>query len=481
MSAIDRAAVAEGIPFETLMERAGGAVADVVIRQAPVGAPILVLAGPGNNGGDAFVAARHLLEAGHPVSLLDLSGGQGTGAAAEARAAYTGPEVGAEDEFLDRAEVIVDGLFGGGLARDVTGVFADVIARLNRRHREVVAIDMPSGVDGATGLVRGIAIEARRTVTFQRRRPGHLLLPGRDFCGEVTVADLGMSDTAVGSALCQTFVNTPALWRDARPMLALAGHKYDRGHAVVVSGPMTATGAARMAAGAALRTGAGLVTVASPSEALLVNANHLTAVMLVRADGAEGIAEALADPRRNVVCLGPGLPADDETRAKVRAACASGASTVIDAGGLSAFAGDAAGLAAAIGPKGAVLTPHAGEFSRVFGKGLVDEAGRLEAARRAAVDVGAVVVLKGPDTVIAAPDGRAAITENAPPWLATAGAGDVLAGMITAFIAQGVPLFEAAAMGVWLHGDLAQRVGPALIATDLIANLRTARAAFDHV
>ncbi|UOM34485.1 NAD(P)H-hydrate dehydratase [Acuticoccus sp. I52.16.1] len=481
MRACDRAAVAEGTSFETLMERAGCAVAEVVAKHAPAGAPILVLAGPGNNGGDAFVAAHKLLDDGHAVAVLDLSGDRPDGAAAAARAVYDGPRVAADDETIDRAEVVVDGLFGGGLSRAVDGVFAEVVRRVNARPREVVAIDVPSGVDGASGEVRGVAIEARRTVTFQRRRPGHLLLPGRDLCGEVEVADIGISDAIIEAAGCRTFVNTPALWRGARPILAMAGHKYDRGHAVVVSGPMTATGAARMAAASALRTGAGLVTVASPPDALFVNANHLTAVMLTRADGPEGLAEVLADTRRNAVCIGPGLPPDVATRELVTAALASEAAAVLDAGALTAFADDADALAAAMGGRGAVLTPHAGEFARLFGRDELPRLGKLEAARRAAARVGATVVLKGADTVTAAPDGRAAISENAPPWLATAGAGDVLAGMITAFLAQGASPFEAAAMGVWLHGDLAQRVGPALIATDLIANLRHARAAFDHV
>ncbi|WP_075219168.1 bifunctional ADP-dependent NAD(P)H-hydrate dehydratase/NAD(P)H-hydrate epimerase [Acuticoccus yangtzensis] len=478
MNVIDQAAVDGGIGFDALMERAGRAVAEVVARHTPAGAPILVLAGPGNNGGDAFVAARILSEWGQFVSLIDLSGGAGELVAGAARAAYHGTVAEVAGDALERAEVIVDGLFGGGLARDVAGTFAEVVRRVNARPRVVVAIDVPSGVDGATGEVRGTAVEARHTVTFQRRRPGHLLLPGRDLCGEVIVADIGIPDAAVAAAACRTFVNVPALWRDARPVLALAGHKYDRGHAVVVSGPMTATGAARMAAASALRTGAGLVTMASPGDALLVNAHHLTAVMLERADGAEGLAASLADKRRNAVCLGPGLPAGEATREMVRAALAAPARAVLDAGALTAFAGDPDALCALTKGPGAVLTPHAGEFARLFG---APEGGKLAAARRAAEASGAVVVLKGPDTVIAAPDGRAAIGENAPPWLATAGAGDVLAGMITAFLALGVAYFEAAAMGVWLHGDVAQRVGPGLIATDLIANLRHARAAFDHV
>nr|WP_245943941.1 NAD(P)H-hydrate dehydratase [Acuticoccus kandeliae] len=475
MGLADKRTAEAGTPIAVLMDRAGYAVADLVAAEIRHGARIVVLAGPGDNGGDAFVAARVLRERGYHVALVDLSKGAGSDAARGAHARYRGEVIAADDPSVTRATVVVDGLFGGGLARDIEGEFADLVERVNGSGARIFAIDLPSGIDGATGAVRGVAIRAYRTITFERRKPGHLLVPGRAHAGRVSVADIGIKDETIAGTGCRTFANEPPLWRDARPRLADAGHKYDRGHAVILSGPMTQTGAARLAAMAALRAGAGLVTMASPTEALAVNAAHLTTVMLTPVDDADGLTALLSDTRKNAVCLGPGLPPDGATRALAEAALAAEAAAVLDAGAITAFREDGAGLARAIGASRAVLTPHEGEFARVF----PGEGDKLTRARRAAEASGAVVVLKGQDTVIAAPDGRAAINANAPPYLATAGAGDVLAGLVTAFLAQGAPPFEAAAMGVFLHGEAATRAGPALIAEDLLDAMRLTRAAFD--
>lgn len=476
----DRRAVAGGTKMADLMERAGYAVADVVAAEWPAGTRVAVLAGPGNNGGDAFVAARVLRRRGYAAGVVDLAGERPGDVAAAARAAWTGPAIAPDDPTLGHAAVIVDGLFGGGLSRDLDGAFAALIGRVDRLGASVVAIDLPSGIDGATGAVRGCAVTAQRTVTFARRKPGHLLMPGRAHAGRVTVADIGIRDSVIASLGATTFENAPALWRHARPVLADAGHKYDRGHVAVVSGPMAATGAARLAALAAARTGAGLVTVASPSDALLVNAIHLTSVMVRRVDGPDDL-EALARERKvDAIVLGPGLPPDERARAMTAAALAHPA--VLDAGALIAFAGAGRGgaerLAGIVAGRPCVLTPHPGEFARLFPD---LPGGKPERTRAAAAATGAVVLHKGADTVIAAPDGRAAINANAPPWLATAGAGDVLAGIVAALLGQGVAPFEAAAMAAFLHGDAARRAGPAMIAEDLVAALKGARAAFDAV
>jgi len=469
----DHAMDGRGVPLAALMERAGYALADAVAAETGFGVDIVAVAGPGDNGGDAFVAAEILRTRGFKIALVDLSGGRGGPAAAAARAAYRGERIEAGSSRLGRADIIIDGIFGGGLSRPIEGEAAAAVEAINLARGKVFAVDLPSGVDGATGAVNGPAVRAHRTVTFERRKPGHLLMPGRLHAGRVRVFSIGIPDAVIAAVGCRTFANEPPLWQESRPRLAEDGHKYRRGHAVVVSGAMCATGAARLAAMAALRAGAGLVTIASPADALLVNACHLTTVMLRRVDDAAGLSSLLADPRLNAVCLGPGLDPDEATLAMVDAAVASPAAVVIDAGGVTALRGAAARLSASAGG-GTVLTPHEGEFARVFGRG----GDKLSDARRAAAETGAVVVLKGADTVIAAPDGRAAVNANAPPLLATAGTGDVLAGMVTALLAQGVPPFEAAAMGVSLHGDAATRAGAGMIADDLLAALLPTMAAF---
>jgi NAD(P)H-hydrate epimerase len=299
------------------------------------------------------------------------------------------------------------------------------------------------------------------TVTFFRKKPGHLLLPGRVLCGATIVADIGIPPEAASTHLHE---NTPALWRYPWPQAG--GHKYSRGHCVVVSGPAHATGAARLAARAGLRVGAGLVSVASPPEAVAVNAAHLTAIMVKPFEGAQGLADLLSDKRFNAVALGPGLGVGAETRALVNAALKSGASVVLDADAITSFKDDPDELFERLHER-CVLTPHDGEFERLFA-GLLDKsASKVEAARAAARQAGCVVLLKGGDTVIAEPSGKAAINANAPPTLATAGAGDVLTGLIAGLLAQNMTAFDAACAGAWLHGDAASRFGPGLIAEDL--------------
>lgn len=468
MSRADRLAVEHGAKSLALMEAAGQAVADAARRLVKPGARVAVLAGPGNNGGDAFVAARLLKRASYDVRLF-LAGEKPAlkGDAAEMARRFDGP-VRALDPFqFESLHLVIDGLYGAGLTRPIEGAAAEVIAAITEHGTPVLAIDVPSGLDGQTGAVLGPVLRATETVTFFRLKPGHLLYPGRALCGVVRVADIGIPPRVLSSLDIKTYANKPALWRNRFPRLSPEDHKYARGHAVVVSGPPEATGACRLGARGALRAGAGLVTVASPLEAVSVNALHLTAIMLKPFEGPEGLSALLADPRKNAVLVGPGAGVGEATCRLAEAALRSPAAVVLDADALSSFAGDVARLGSAIAQRNGrqvVLTPHDGEFARLFG----DWSGsRLDRARRAAADVGAVVLLKGPDTVIATADGAAAINANAPAWLATAGSGDVLGGFITGLLAQGMPAFEAAAAAAWLHGEVAASFGPGLIAEDL--------------
>ena len=474
MAVADRLAVAAGVASLELMENAGRAVARAVMeRWSP--RPLVVLAGPGNNGGDGFVAARHLAEAGWPVRVALAAAREALkGDAAVMAGRWAGETARAGADALEGRALAIDALFGAGLSRPVEGPVGDLIAALNASGVPIVAVDIPSGIDGATGAVRGSAVRAALTVTFFRKKPGHLLMPGRDYCGETLLADIGIPGHVLDDIAPRLHENAPVLWRAAMPVRRRAAHKYDYGHAVAVSGGPWNTGAARLAAMGALRAGAGLVTLASPTAALSVNAAHVTAIMLAEAEDAAGLARLLDDRRKTAVLIGPAAGLTGGTRAKVRACLASGAAVVLDADALSVFADHPGELAEAIAERPdrpVVVTPHEAEFARFFA-GLGEWPGsKCDRAAGAARALGAVVLLKGPDTVIAAPDGRAAITANAPAWLATAGTGDVLAGIVLGLLAQRMTAFEAASAAAWMHAEAAQDFGPGLIAEDLPGQL----------
>lgn len=471
MAEADRQTIASGTPGMTLMENAGRAVADAVALRHPPASRIAVVAGPGNNGGDGFIAARHLAQAGHSVSVLlvgDLAKLKGD--AAEAARRWRGPTMAATPAALSGAAVIIDALFGAGLDRPVGGIAKTMIEAMNNSGVPVVAVDLASGVNGTSGAIMGAAVNATQSITFFRKKPGHLLLPGRLCCGPVQIAQIGIEGRTLETIRPHTFENDPRAWRHLFPVLQHGGHKYTRGHAVIVSGGPVTTGAARLAARGALRAGAGLVTLASPRDAMAVNAPASLAVMVRPVDGASELAAFLADRRFNAVALGPGLGVAEATCALVESALAGERSVVLDADALTSFSDDPRRLFRIIGARrgqATILTPHEGEFARVFKDSVGTAQSKLEKARRAARDSKGIVVLKGSDTVIAAPDGRAVINGNAPPWLATAGAGDVLTGIITGLTAQGMPGFEAACAGVWLHGEAAVSFGPGLISEDL--------------
>lgn len=470
MREADAAAVRAGVPSLTLMENAGAAVADEICARFGPRATA-VLAGPGNNGGDGWVAARHLKARGWDVWVEHLVPPERLkGDAVEMARRFDGRRMAAAPGNPEAA-LYVDALFGAGLDRPLDGE-ALRLARFAPALRErIVAVDVPSGLDGTTGQTRGAVFEAALTVTFFRRKTGHLLMPGRALCGEVVVRDIGIPGAVLDAIAPRCWANAPDLWRSSFPAPKLAAHKYTRGHTLVVSGDAAHTGAARLAARGALRIGSGLVTVASPAAALGVNAAHLTAIMLAKCDGAADLARLLEDERKNAAVIGPAAGIGEGTRAMVEAALKSKAAAVLDADALTSFAAVPRSLFRLIRER-TVLTPHEGEFARLF-PGLLGEIGRLAAAREAARLSGAVIVLKGPDTVIAEPPreggeaGRAAINENAPAYLATAGAGDVLSGLIAGLMAQGMPAFEAACAAVWLHGEAGARFGPGLTAEDL--------------
>lgn len=471
MGEADRLTIAGGTDGYTLMQRAGQAVAEAAFDLAE-GGPILVVAGRGNNGGDGFVAATALAARGCEVAVMLLcQRGTLKGDAAEAARDWKGPVLPCDPDALGQPALIVDALFGAGLDRPVKGDPRAMIEAMNASGVPILSVDLPSGINGTTGQVMGVAVRATETVTFFRKKPAHLLLPGRGYCGRVRVADIGISTRVLDTIGVQTFENDPDLWHAVFPVPGLDGHKYARGHAVVVSGGVAMTGAARLTARGALRGGAGLVTLATPREALNVNAAALTAVMVRPVDTAIEFAEMLTDGRLNACVVGPGCGVGARTRDLALTAMGGKRGVVLDADALTSFADDPAILFAAVktgDASGVVLTPHDGEFRRLF-KTVADtpDLSKLDRARLAAERSGAVVVLKGPDTVVAAPDGRAAIAANARPWLATAGSGDVLAGIICAMLAQGVDAFEAAAIGVWMHGEASAEAGPGLIADDL--------------
>jgi len=436
----DAFAIAAGITEAQLIENAGRAVAEEITRRFGARKTV-VLCGPGNNGADGKVAARYLTQWGWPVAVSgDIAG----------------------------AELIIDALYGAGLNRDFPAELAD---RINSAGVPVIAIDVPSGLDGLTGQPRGASVKAALTITFFRKKPAHLLLPGRRLCGDIVVADIGIAESVLAEI-------KPQLRENAKPNLPnfdSSTHKYKRGHAVIVSGARFSTGASRLAAQAALKVGAGLVTIAGHEDELRVHAAHATALMLAQTDTALALGMFLNDRRRNAVCIGPAAGLGSGTCAKVRAVLASGAATVLDADALTSFAQNPAELFAAIAevPKRPViLTPHEGEFAHLFNDLATVPQAKHERALKAAERSGAIIILKGADTVIASPDGRAAINGNAPPSLATAGSGDVLAGLATGLLAQGMPAFEAACAAVWLHGEAANWHG---------ARPLTAETLLDHV
>jgi hydroxyethylthiazole kinase-like uncharacterized protein yjeF len=459
--AIDKAAIAAGTPDVELMERAGAATAAAIrARWQPV--PTLVLAGPGNNGGDGFVIARLLAEAGWQVKVAcprDLK--QLNGAALAMANRWTGHMSPLDVSQLADAELVVDALFGTGLARPLDGEVRALVEAVNARGVPVVAVDIATGIDSDTGAILGAAVKADLTVTFFRRKPGHLLLPGRACAGEVVVSDLDVAPKVYAKIPVSLFANAPGLWLDAFPWPTADSHKYTRGHAVLLGGTAM-TGAARLAAHAAQRIGAGLVTIAADPSVVQLYAAWRADLLVTAVEGLDGFRDLLTDKRLNAVLLGPGSGCDARLARAIAAALDAETALALDADCFRVLADSGNGLLKRLGSR-VIMTPHEGEFARLFGKPQP----RLESALKAAWDTGATIVLKGSDTIVAGADGKAVINTGAPPQLATAGSGDVLAGLVVGLLANRLPPMLAGIIACWVHGNAASLFGPGLLAGDL--------------
>jgi len=469
MGEADRQTIAAGTSGAVLMDRAGLAVADCASEMMPPSA-VSILCGPGNNGGDGFVVARLLAERGWTVRVALLGDRSALkGDAAHHAALWTGETEPLGPQNVDGAALVIDAIFGAGLNRPIDGIVRETLEAASGV--PLLAVDVPTGIDGDSGAVMGYAPKAVRTVTFCRLKPGHLLLPGREICGSVTVADIGISDETVDAVGGPVWRNDPALWRHLLRWPEPGDHKYSRGHALIAGGAIM-TGAARLAAKAAQRSGSGIVTLASPQDAQTVYKVTLESVVIRPFRDTSGLRELAEEPRNNAFLIGPGAGLTGQLRERVIALLKLGKPVVVDADAISVFEGGPDLLIDAVqGP--CVLTPHLGEFRRIFPDLSPNAAGpnKTEAALSAAKRANAVIVLKGFDTVIASPDGRCVINTNATPALATAGSGDVLSGIAVSLLAQGLPPFEAAAAAVWIHADSGKSPAFGLIPEDMIGNL----------
>lgn len=476
MGRADRAAIADGVPGSVLMENAGASIAWTVLERFALARRILVLCGPGNNGGDGYVIARLLKRAGRSVTLAAFGNAADLkGDAAHMAGLWDGRIEPLEMCEPDGADLVIDAIFGAGLTRGLDETIGAVLTRVRSCNIPVIAVDVPSGIDGTTGIDLGGALKADITVTFFRKKPGHLLLPGREHAGELVLADIGIS----GEVLRQCFErhetpiceNHPDIWWASRPDVSGNVHKYQRGHVGILSGAASSTGAARLAANAAMRAGAGLVSLLSPPSATLVNAAHATAVMVKPFKQPDDLIRLLGAARVSCLVIGPALGLNEDALANLDAVLGMDGRCplVLDADALTLLSTDSSARFSRLNTR-CVLTPHHGEFARLF-PDIDHSADRVGAARLAATRANAVLVVKGPDSVIAHPDGRVIINANAPPELATAGSGDILAGVIGALLAGGMPAFEAAAAGVWIDGAAGQagarQLGKGLSAEDL--------------
>ncbi len=475
MNAVDGKMLDTGKTTWELMLAAGRAVAGEALSRFSHVPEVAVLCGPGKNGGDGYMAAQYLSEAGLNVRIYAYGTPKVGSDAANAARRWKGAVHNVTDLQPHSEMLVIDALFGAGISRPLEEKLALQLISIGDAGAAVVAIDLPSGVCGRSGRVLGVALKADCTVTFFRKKPGHLLYPGRRLCEEVVLADIGIPASILDGLSVSLRENGPELWTGRLPRPSATAHKYARGHVAVYSGPAESTGAARLSAQSAARSGAGAVTLLAPHDALPILAAHLTSIMLQSAETADHGLNFLRSRKVTALICGPGFGTGNEQAAVIDALLSGNTvPMVLDADAISLMAGQSMSKLSARGSETLVLTPHEGEFARLFPQLSGNEAlSKVDRARQAAELAQAVVIYKGADTVIAAPDGRAVINGNGTVWLATAGSGDVLAGLVAGLIAQGMPPFEASCAAVWVHAEAGAREGFGMMAEDLPQMIRT--------
>ena len=473
---LDELSVKHGVSLSKLMENAGNASFQVIVDRiipdlSNFNNRITVLCGPGNNGGDGFVIAKKLIEKNFDVKVCSPFNKNSFNSTALEKLEISNFDLlEVSQDLFKNSDLIIDALFGIGLNRDIDKKLIDLIDLINKEKNYVVSIDIPSGLVTDTGEKKPTSINADHTITFQSPKPCHFLLPGKINTGELSVVDIGVPEQIFEGVKKSSniFLNTSDLWKNYFPWPKEYDHKYSRGHLLVQSGDQFSTGASRLASLSALRIGAGVVTLASSDEAALINASHLTSVMVKNISNISNFINFAKNRKVTSLLIGPGCGVTDYTKKLSLNVIELGLPVVLDADALSVFKNDPDELFSSIKKYNdrVILTPHEGEFNRIF----KDRKGsKLSAASDAAKLSGATIIYKGNDTVISNPDGLLAISDKSSPFLATAGSGDILAGICAGLLSQGMNSFFAACAGQWFHKKIGEIPRPGMIADDMPA------------
>ena len=452
-------AIISGISELTLMENAGKAVAQYVEEHYNNNHTILILCGPGNNGGDGFVIARLLHNIGYKISIAHYKTDKISPNMKHMMDKAKNIEILdlLNDQINFDTDIIIDALFGTGISRAFS--LTKIVHYIANSPAKIIAVDIASGINSDTGEIMQNAIKADITITFAAKKLGHLLNPGKLYSGLVIAKDIGVDISTKYTA----YENSPTLWNI--PHIEYESHKYSRGFAIINGGDIQCTGAARLAAKAAQRSGAGVVTLASPLNAAHIYHSSLMSVMVKQYDSEQSFTQILSDKRISSILLGPGNGVNSETKQKILTALKHITRCILDADALTVFQDDHELLFENIKDSQVVMTPHEGEFHKLFPTCTGDKVIRAFDAAKLS---NSIIVLKGNDTIIASPSGHVAVNSNAPSTLATAGSGDVLAGIITGLSSTGLDLFDCACAATWIHAECANYFGIGLIAEDII-------------